>query len=459
MKKLLVILLALCVIFALAACGETDVQSVLESVPEAQGMIEDVQEMVDGFLSGEDGNEIVIPDSVLALSEEDEILLNGELKDGVYTNRYFGFRFTSPEDWTMKRDNDEAADPTDIIHFKDAFEEQWNCISFTSMGESYDENVSIVIVPLKDDEKGMSEEELVEKHIEDMWEINRAFGDDEGPELDSCVLAGEEHPVSRSDSETISGQKHYYSFFLPKSDFQCEIRISTYETPVEDYANCFVKLGPDGEPVVEEVHGSLLYMGHASLRITTPEGKVIYIDPYAGDYSVPADLILITHGHYDHNNPKKVTERNEGCEIITWKEALKGGAHQIFDLGYVTVETVEAGNNRNHNLKECVGYIITLSDGIKVYVSGDTSKTAQMEELAEKNIDYAFFCCDGQYNMDVEEAVECAKLVGAKINIPYHVIVKDGKYFDLKRAELFAAPNRIILEDGGELELNGVYGK
>ncbi|MBR4667318.1 MAG: MBL fold metallo-hydrolase, partial [Butyrivibrio sp.] len=45
----------------------------------------------------------------------------------------------------------------------------------------------------------------------------------------------------------------------------------------------------------------LLYQGHASVRITTPEGKTIYVDPYAGEgYDVPADLILETHGHFDH---------------------------------------------------------------------------------------------------------------------------------------------------------------
>ncbi|MBP0985665.1 MAG: MBL fold metallo-hydrolase [Oscillospiraceae bacterium] len=264
------------------------------------------------------------------------------------------------------------------------------------------------------------------------------------------MLMGEEHPMSCQ--KTGDGGEFYYSFFLPEGDFQCWIGITTIGTPLEVFASCFEKVGPDGEPLVQ--HGSLLYMGHASLRITTPEGKVIYIDPYVGDYSVPADLILITHGHYDHHNPKKVANRNEGCEIITWKEALKGG-HQTFDLGYVTVEAVQAGNNKNHKVKDCVGYVLTLSDGIKVYVSGDTSTTEQMPELAAQNIDYAFFCCDGQFNMDVEEAVECARLVGAKINIPYHVIVKDGKYFDLERAEMFDAPDRLILSEGEEIELNG----
>ena len=45
----------------------------------------------------------------------------------------------------------------------------------------------------------------------------------------------------------------------------------------------------------------LLYQGHGSFRITTDEGKVIYVDPFAGEgYDLSADGILVTHGHYDH---------------------------------------------------------------------------------------------------------------------------------------------------------------
>lgn len=446
MKKTVVMILALCMLFALAACGEGAVQNVIDSAAEAK-------EIIGEALSGSgEKQEIVIPDAVLALSEEDEVLLNGELRDAVYTNKAFGFRFTAPEGWTITRDNDDAANPTDIIHFKDAFEEEWNCISYTAMGDSYDESVMIVILPDKEEEIGLDETGLVNSHIESIWEINRILGEETGPAFGTAMLIGEEHPMSWQENG--DGGGFSYSFFLPEGDFQCWISITTAGTPLEVFTNCFEKVGPDGEPLAEVHHGSLLYMGHASLRITTPEGKVIYIDPYVGDYSVPADLILITHGHYDHNNPKKVANRNEGCEIITWKEALKGG-HQTFDLGYITVEAVQAGNNKNHKLKDCVGYVLTFSDGIKVYVSGDTSTTEQMPELAAQNIDYAFFCCDGQFNMDVEEAVECARLVGAKINIPYHVIVKDGKYFDLERAELFDAPGRRILTEGEEIELNG----
>lgn len=213
----------------------------------------------------------------------------------------------------------------------------------------------------------------------------------------------------------------------------------------------------DEETMAESTpKAKLLYMGHASLRITTPEGKTIYIDPYAGDgYAPAADLILVTHSHFDHTMLDKIENRAPDCRTITWKEALEGGRHQTFELGYATVQAVEAGGNRNHSVKECVGYVLTLSDGTCIYVSGDTSRTGQMSALADMQIDYAFFCCDGVYNMDLDEAAECAALVGAAHNIPYHVIAANGsKTFDRARAEQFHAPNRLIVDDGEEIELS-----
>lgn len=195
----------------------------------------------------------------------------------------------------------------------------------------------------------------------------------------------------------------------------------------------------------------LLYQGHGSLRITTSGGKVIYVDPYAGSgYDLPADLILVTHQHGDHNQVELIKSRNPGCQVITEKEALKDGEHQTFDLGFAVVEAVMAGN-KNHNPAECVGYILTVS-GIMVYISGDTSKTEQMAEFSKRGLSYALFCCDGIYNMDTKEASECAALVGAKHSIPYHMV--PGGLFDRQRAETFEAQGRIIVADGEEIELS-----
>jgi L-ascorbate metabolism protein UlaG (beta-lactamase superfamily) len=86
------------------------------------------------------------------------------------------------------------------------------------------------------------------------------------------------------------------------------------------------------------------YQGHGSYRVTAGDGRVIYVDPYAGGgYDKPADIILVTHQHGDHNQVQLVT-RKPDCRVITNKEALAGGRHNTFDLGGITVEAVEAKN-------------------------------------------------------------------------------------------------------------------
>lgn len=193
----------------------------------------------------------------------------------------------------------------------------------------------------------------------------------------------------------------------------------------------------------------LLYQGHASLRITASNGTVMYVDPYVGEgYEKPADIVLITHQHGDHNQLGLITQ-NPGCRVITEKEALANGLHNTFTVNGIHIEAVTA-ENKNHNPLHSVGYIITI-DGVIIYAAGDTSKTKQMESFPEKNIDYALLPCDGVYNMDLPEAAECAKIIGAKHNIPIHM--KPGELFDRSRAESFDSPNRLVLEPGEEITL------
>ncbi len=193
----------------------------------------------------------------------------------------------------------------------------------------------------------------------------------------------------------------------------------------------------------------LLYQGHASFKLTLNSGEVIYIDPYAGEgYDDPADLILVTHQHPDHNQTD-LPPHADDCIIYQNSDALIDGEYQTFEFKGIQIEAVQA-YNRNHDINQCVGYIITVN-GKTLYFAGDTSKTEQMEELAERNLDYAFLPIDGKFNMNIPEAIECAELMGAKNNVPIHM--SPGELFDEGRAAQFTAPNTLILRPGDILEL------
>lgn len=196
------------------------------------------------------------------------------------------------------------------------------------------------------------------------------------------------------------------------------------------------------------MNGEILYQGHGSLRITSKSGFVIYVDPFAGaGYDLPADLILVTHQHHDHNCIEKPVRR-PGCVIIQNTDALVRGEYKSFNVGEVNIEAVEAYNS-HHPKDECVGYIITL-DSVKIYAAGDTSETSRMRKMSAENIDYAFLPADGIYNMDVKKAAECARLISPRFAIPYHMI--PGGLFSSKIADKFTPSNRLIVKNGETIQ-------
>lgn len=194
----------------------------------------------------------------------------------------------------------------------------------------------------------------------------------------------------------------------------------------------------------------LLYQGHGSYRITTNQNLVIYIDPYAGKgYDIPADLVLVSHEHPDHNHVDLVRLKKDG-RIYRSRDLLSGGEYR--SIGYQGIKiTATPAYNRNHSKDECVGFLI-LVDGLKIYAAGDTSKTTYMsEKLAGEAVDYALLPIDGIYNMDPKEASECAKIIGAKHSIPIHM--NPGELFDENKANAFHADGKIVLKPGVEIDL------
>ncbi len=196
--------------------------------------------------------------------------------------------------------------------------------------------------------------------------------------------------------------------------------------------------------------GILTLIGHSSVKIITDQKTVIYIDPYfPGDYTEPADIILITHGHSDHNQLHLVTT-TENTIVIDYKLALLNQTYQSFQIKDVKIDTVMA-YNKNHSIKESVGYIISYNN-ISIYHAGDTSMTTGMEQIQTRNLTYALYPCDGVWNMDAKEATEAAEMVKAKFSIPMHTNAALN-HIDESIIANFTPQGRLIIPYGTSIEL------
>ena len=172
---------------------------------------------------------------------------------------------------------------------------------------------------------------------------------------------------------------------------------------------------------------------HSSIRIN--KEKTIYIDPFKIDKNYnDADIIFITHGHYDHYSEEDIDKViNENTTIIIPEELLtkllrKGidknavitvESNKEYMVQGIKFETIPAYNtNKTFHPKEnnWVGYIITL-DGIRYYIAGDTDIT---EENRKVKCDVAFVPVGGTYTMDFKEAAQLINEIQPKIAVPIH---------------------------------------
>lgn len=188
--------------------------------------------------------------------------------------------------------------------------------------------------------------------------------------------------------------------------------------------------------ILTRMYARMTFIGHASVKIKTTTREVIYIDPYFPtkfSYIEPADVILLTHDHYDHNNVS-LCRQKKNCRVIKWSDALKNGEYQVFELDNIRIEAVPSGGNSNHSIKTNVGYLVTVDDKV-VYHSGDTSFAKETRMLCKRKIDYALYTVNGAYTMGPQEATEMADYIGAKVNIPIH---GNGKEYWKQRNQFHA---------------------
>jgi hypothetical protein len=233
----------------------------------------------------------------------------------------------------------------------------------------------------------------------------------------------------------------------PMRSFWTTVFLSTMVLLVPATGSAVVRGIMDSKDAVSD---SLTFLGHATVKIKTSDGKVIYIDPYQpGDYSDSADVVLVTHQHGDHNQVNMVKKKVD-CKIITNADALQGGVYKSFTIGNLTVDAVPAYNS-NHSKSSCVGYVVGFN-GINLYHAGDTGFIPEMADLAARKLTYALLPMDGIYNMTPEQAMQAAAAIQAANYIPIHTMPPPDTYNDAIVAR-FTIPNKIVVKNGQTIVL------
>ncbi len=181
------------------------------------------------------------------------------------------------------------------------------------------------------------------------------------------------------------------------------------------------------------------FLGHSGFFINN--GKKIIIDPYniSEKFNEKADLILITHSHYDHCSIKDIEKVvREGTIVVCTADSqskimkIKGVDLQVIeagdeiDLGGLKIEVIPAYNIKKdfHPKSEgWVGYLMKM-DKVIIYHAGDSDFIPEMKRLTgygkHGNEFVGLFPVSGKYVMDPEQAAEAASVISPDIVIPMH---------------------------------------
>lgn len=178
---------------------------------------------------------------------------------------------------------------------------------------------------------------------------------------------------------------------------------------------------------------NLYWLGHASFRLDTD--KVIYFDPWKlPPHSKKADIILITHEHFDHYSLEDirlisskettiVTSKEVGRQLqkekAIYKEVKSLSPGDKVEVEGIKIDALKSYNtNKTFHTKESqkLGFIINV-EGVKIYHSGDTDFISEMEGYL---CDIALLPVSGTYVMTADEAARAALLISPKVAIPMH---------------------------------------
>lgn len=212
---------------------------------------------------------------------------------------------------------------------------------------------------------------------------------------------------------------------------------------------------------------SIKWLGHASFMLADEASgnRIYYVDPFefrGGSYE-KADIVFITHAHYDHCDASAVKNILKPATVIV----VPGGCREMLNLSatYFDVEpnksydirgfkfrTVPAYNTRPERLKfhprsnNWVGYLFELDNQV-VYHTGDTDFIPEMKQLGR--VDVAFIPMGGTYGMDVDEAIQAANAIKPAIAIPMHyrMLLKEKSAAAEEKFKVGVKNSRVVVLD------------
>lgn len=181
------------------------------------------------------------------------------------------------------------------------------------------------------------------------------------------------------------------------------------------------------------------------------DGLMVYIDPWGVTRPDPADVIFITHAHYDHFSLEDIERiRKADTRIVAphdIAQELSGDVLAVrpgdsIDVSGIRGEAVPAYNVSEERLEfhpranEWVGYVLDLG-GHRYYHAGDTD---HLDDLEQVRADVAFLPVGGTYTMDVTEAAGLARAMRPGLAVPMHYGFVAGTEADGQRFAEEAAP-------------------
>jgi L-ascorbate metabolism protein UlaG (beta-lactamase superfamily) len=197
----------------------------------------------------------------------------------------------------------------------------------------------------------------------------------------------------------------------------------------------------------------MIWYGHAALNLEI-DGFNVLVDPYLSDNpvasvsaeEVPADFILISHGHGDHVGDTEMIAKRTGAlvisnyEIASWleKKGLKTHGQQLgggfkHPFGYLKLTLALHGSALPDGSYggNPAGFLLTTNDGKKIYLAQDTGLFGDMRLIGEEGIDLAVLPIGDNFTMGPEDALRAVKMIQPKHVIPIHYntfekIVQDG---------------------------------